>query len=166
MLVLKKFNKTDIQDLLRWISNTDNEFLIQFAGRRYNYPLDDLQLKGTMQDGNTLVFKATEQATGLMVGHCQLMKIDTEKQTASIGRVLIKPEKRSMGYGYAMLKCLIEFAGDNLNLRHLNLRVFDFNRTAHQCYLKLGFTETKREEVFFDEIQKTWVCLTMEYSID
>ena len=165
MIILKTFEKSDIPEMLDWIKDTDVEFLIQFAGPKYRFPLDEKQLLDTLYDKSILVFKAIEETIGAMIGHCQLMKIDLRNKSASIGRVLIKPDKRNLGYGYAMLKELINYAASVLKLKQLNLRVFDFNQSAFRCYLKLGFVESKRENVVFQEISNTWNCITMDYHI-
>jgi len=165
MIILKTFEKKDIPELLDWMKYSDAEFLIQFAGPKYRFPLDEKQLLDTLYDKSILVFKAIDETTGAMIGHCQLMRIDLRNKSASIGRVLIKPNDRGLGYGYAMLKELINYAASILELKQLNLRVFDFNQSAIRCYLKLGFVESKRKDVVFREINKTWNYITMDYHI-
>ncbi|MBN2396029.1 MAG: hypothetical protein JXC36_06165, partial [Candidatus Atribacteria bacterium] len=64
-----------------------------------------------------------------------------------------------------MLKELISYATSVFKLNQLSLRVFDFNQSAVRCYSKLGFVESKREDVVFLEINKTWNCITMNYHI-
>jgi RimJ/RimL family protein N-acetyltransferase len=163
MIILETFEKEDIPELLDWMKDSDAEFLIQFAGPKYRFPLDEKQLLNTLYDKSILVFKAIDETTGATIGHCQLMKIDLPNKSASIGRVLIKPDRRNLGYGYTMLKELISYATSVFKLNQLSLRVFDFNQSAIRCYLKLGFVESKRENVVFQEINKTWNCITMEY---
>ncbi len=165
MIVLKAFKKEDISELLDWVKDFDAEFLIQFAGPRYRFPLDEKQLLDTIYDKSSLVFKAIDETTGATIGHCQLMKIDPDNKSASIGRALIKQDNRGLGYGYTMLKELINYATGVLKFKQLRLRVFAFNRSALRCYLKLGFIESKRENIFFQEINKTWNCITMDYII-
>jgi RimJ/RimL family protein N-acetyltransferase len=165
IIILKTFEKKDIPELLDWIKDSDVEFLIQFAGPRYRFPLDEKQLLDTLYDKSFFVFKAIDKTTGAMIGHCQLMRIDLDNRSASIGRALIKQDNRGLGYGYAMLKEVINYATSILKLKQLRLRVFDFNKSAFRCYSKLGFVESKRENVVFQEINKTWNCITMDYTI-
>jgi RimJ/RimL family protein N-acetyltransferase len=165
MIILKIFEKKDIPEFLDWTKDSDAEFLIQFAGPRYRFPLDKKQLLDTLYDKSSLVFKAIDETTGATIGHCQLMRIDLDNKSASIGRALIKQDCRGLGYGHAMLKELINYATSLFKLKQLNLRVFDFNKSAFRCYSKLGFVESKRENVVFQEINKTWNCITMDYTI-
>ena len=165
MIILETFEKKDIPELLDWMKDSDAEFLIQFAGSKYRFPLDEKQLVDTLYDKSILLFKALDDMTDIMIGHCQLMKLDLPNNSATIGRVLIKPDKRGLGYGYAMLKELINYAKSVLKITQLNLKVFDFNQSAIRCYLKLGFVESKRKNVVFGEINKTWNYITMDYHI-
>ena len=123
MIRLEKFDKNDISEFLKWLENTDAEFLIQLAGPRYKYPLNEEQLLDTLKDETFLLFKAIEQETDEVIGHCQLMRINLDNKTASIGRVLLKPEKRGFGYGNTMLQQLIVYAVGELQLEKLILMV-------------------------------------------
>lgn len=61
-----------------------------------------------------------------------------------------------------MLKQLITYTIKELSFRKLLLRVFDFNTPAIKCYTNLGFIEIKTDKVYFEEIQESWSCITME----
>lgn len=165
MIVLERFEKKDIAELLGWLKDTDAEFLMQFAGPRYKFPMDEEQLMGTLADESCIAFRVMENGNGIALGHCQLLRIDPLSKTATVGRVLIKTAARGHGHGHAAVEQLLRFAKNALGLERVDLRVFDFNRSACQCYKKLGFVETKREAVTFPQIDKTWNSITMECSL-
>lgn len=165
MIALERFAQKDIGELLGWLKDTDAEFLMQFAGPRYEFPLDEEQLMATLADKNGMAFRVMESRTGGALGHCQLLRIDPLNGTATIGRVLIKAEERGHGHGQAAVAQLLRFAKSALGLKRVDLRVFDFNRSAFRCYEKLGFVETKKEAATFPQIDRTWNSITMEYSL-
>lgn len=160
---LKPFNQSDVPELLQWLENTGPEFLMQFAGPGYSYPLDASQIYKTLADPDTVLFNAIHP-TGNTCGHCQLLGIDKFGKTATVGRVLVPSEYRNLGLGYSMLKHLIHYAVAECSLRKLNLRVFEFNLAAIHCYTKLGFVQTSREDVNLPEVGQTWGCARMEYN--
>ena len=162
MVVLENFSVSDIPELMTWIEGSDEEFLIQFAGPQYRYPLDEEQLLATMNGKHCAVFKAVEKKTNTVIGHCQLLKINLTEKSATIGRVLIKPGVRGYGYGSKMINELIKYAKIHFDICILRLKVYEFNTAAYQCYRKLDFVELERKEIRFDRIGKTWNCITME----
>ncbi|MEW6102592.1 MAG: GNAT family protein [bacterium] len=165
MVLLEKFIAKDIPSFISWLKDTDAEFLVQFAGPKYKYPLDENQILQTLNDKNYIVFKAIDEKLNIPIGHCQLMEINFINKTAAIGRVLVRKEYRNKNYGYEMLMNLVKYSKDILDLKKLTLRVFDFNIAAINCYKKIGFVEIKNENVYFKDIGKTWKCLTLEYQI-
>lgn len=165
MLKLETFTESDIAEFLEWFRSTDAEFLLQFGGPKLEHPLDEKQLLDLMKDPTYLLLKATENESGMMSGHIQLMRIDPENRKAFVGRVLIKKEKRGLGYCEVMLNRLMSYAANRLNLRSLDLNVYDWNTTALNCYKKSGFTEIKRESIFFPQIGKEWNSITMRREI-
>ncbi len=110
MIVLERFENKDIAELLGWLKDTDAEFLMQFAGPRYKFPLDEEQLMGTLADESGIAFRVMENGNGRALGHCQLLRIDPLGKAATVGRVLIKAEARGHGHGHAAVEQLLGFA--------------------------------------------------------
>lgn len=148
MIELEKFSIQDINDLLDWVKYENKEFLIQFAGPNYKYPLDKTQIIENLNDNSYILFKAVEKKTDLSIGHCQLMKIDHYNKEATIGRVLLKKGKRGLGYGIEMIDKLVLFSSQKMKLKKLNLKVFEFNGIAYDCYMKIGFKPIKIDNVY------------------
>jgi RimJ/RimL family protein N-acetyltransferase len=144
LIELQTFNECDFSKLIAEI--TDARFLLQWAGPKYNYPLDVAQLSDTLV--NTIggkpsyhVFKAIRPDTLETVGHIQLMDIDYIATSCVLGRVLIFKKYRGNGFGKAMVQKAVKFAFENLFLDEVTLGVFDFNTPAIDTYKNIGFSE-------------------------
>jgi len=144
LIELQPFNDRDFSKLISEIS--DARFLLQWAGPKYIYPLDIVQLSNTLE--NTIekkpsfqIFKAINTDTAETVGHIQLMDIDYKAASCVIGRVLIFQKFRGNGFGKAMVQEAVKFAFENLNLDEVTLGVFDFNAPAVKIYKEIGFSE-------------------------
>ncbi len=165
MIVLEKFEKDNIPQLLSWLEDTDAKFLLQFAGPIYLFPLNEKQLMETLDSKDYLLLRAIDTKAGNIIGHCQFMRVDKNKQQASIGRILINPNFRGKGFGVQLINEMKIFAKDKLNLLKIDLRVFDFNTAALHCYSKAGFVKTSVHENHIPEFNETWKIITMECSL-
>ncbi len=140
---LEKFTIDEIPTLLSWIPN--KEFLIQWAGTSYTFPLTAEQLINDMkkmeeQPPSLLRYDVRTIAENIPIGHIQLVKIDYENRSARIGRVLIgKPDQRNTGACVQMVHSILEIAFAQLHLHRVDLGVFDFNKPAIACYQHAGF---------------------------
>jgi RimJ/RimL family protein N-acetyltransferase len=70
--------------------------------------------------------------------------VDQIRQCAEVGLLIGEEENRSKGYGEEVLKLLLDYGFQYLNLNNVMLRVFSFNERAIQCYKKVGFKEMGR----------------------
>ena len=77
---------------------------------------------------------------GAVVGHCELLGIDTANRSAYLGRVLVgETERRNAGLGHQIVAAALAIAFEGLLLHRVALFVFDFNVAAIRCYEKAGF---------------------------
>lgn len=88
-----------------------------------------------------------------------------------MGLFIGEEENRGKGYGQEVLRLLLDFAFETLNLHNVMLRVFAFNERAIHTYQKVGFREfgRRRESYyakgrFWDEIHMD--ILKEEYLAD
>lgn len=165
MLKIEKFKKQDISSLLNWLEGTNDRFLCQFAGPKYNFPLTKQQLIETIESEEYLPFKFIESENSEIVGHFQFMRINLQKHSAALGRILMNPAYRGKGFGTKMLNEIIDYSKNILNLKKLNLKVYDFNEPAIRCYNKIGFIETQIESIEIKDFNEIWKCISMEYTI-
>ncbi|MEK4874088.1 GNAT family protein [Bacillus sp. FSL W8-0102] len=143
MIELEYFERPDFNQLIRWIDSP--EFLLQWGGPQFDYPLNESQLKKYIENANhdtsdTLVYKVIHKETGNVIGHISLGKIDRKNKSARIGKVLVGEKNlRGLGIGSLMVKELLKIAFEELKLHRVSLGVFDFNESGIACYEKVGF---------------------------
>lgn len=143
MVELKVFEKADFKQLIDWIDSP--EFLLQWGGPAFEYPLTEQQLEKYIENANNnnadiLVYKVTEKDTGVTIGHISLGKIDRKNKSARVGKVLVGDKHvRGKGIGRLMINEILKMAFDELHLHRVSLGVFDFNISAIACYEKAGF---------------------------
>jgi RimJ/RimL family protein N-acetyltransferase len=142
LIKLEKFKISDIEALISWIP--DKEFLLQWGGPAYKFPLTEDQLQDEInmmssEPAKTLMFTVKIADTDELVGHIQLLGIDLVNSSARIGRVLVGEKKfRNKGIGMKMINAILEIAFETYKLHRVDLGVFDFNKSAIACYEKAG----------------------------
>ncbi|KOR89185.1 GNAT family N-acetyltransferase [Paenibacillus solani] len=145
MIRLEHFHKQDFDLLISWIDSP--EFLMQWSGIDFNYPLDEEQLnqyiKGANEENSTVyIYKVVLDKTNETIGHISLNNIDLKNRSASIGKVLIgNTHFRGKGLGQKMVVELLKIAFNNLSLHRVGLGVYAFNEPAIKSYEKVGFVK-------------------------
>lgn len=135
VIKLESFKKSDFKQLINWINS--EEFLIQWSGNAFTFPLDEQQLEKYIESANTLAFKVVDEVTSDVIGHISLGQIDNINKSARIGKVLVGNTKmRGRSIGKHMMKAVLHIAFDELKLHRVTLGVYDFNTSAIFCYEK------------------------------
>lgn len=140
VIKLETFKKSDFKQLIGWIDS--EEFLIQWSGNAFAYPLNEQQLENYIESSNTLAFKVIDEQSLEVVGHISLGQIDNINKSARIGKVLVGDTKmRGRSIGKLMMKAVLQVAFEELKLHRVTLGVYDFNTSAISCYEKIGFVK-------------------------
>ncbi|PGA20269.1 GNAT family N-acetyltransferase [Bacillus thuringiensis] len=140
MIKLESFKKSDFKQLINWINS--EEFLIQWSGNAFTFPLDEQQLEKYIESANTLAFKVVDEETSDVIGHISFGQIDNINKSARIGKVLVGNTKmRGRSIGKHMMKAVLHIVFDELKLHRVTLGVYDFNTSAISCYEKIGFVK-------------------------
>lgn len=165
LIKLEKFKTSDAETLISWIP--DKEFLLQWGGPSYTFPLTEDQLQDEInmmscEPVKALMFTVKIADTDEVVGHIQLLGIDLVNSSARIGRVLVgNKEFRNKGIGMKMINSILEIGFETFKLHRVDLGVFDFNKSAIACYEKAGL---KIEGTFRDARKindKYWSLINM-----
>lgn len=140
LIKLEPLKRSDFKQLINWIDS--EEFLIQWSGNAFTYPLNDQQLEQYIESTNTLAFKVIDEESKEVIGHISLGQIDNINKSARIGKVLVGDTKmRGRSIGKHMLKAVLHIAFEELKLHRVTLGVYDFNTSAISCYEKIGFVK-------------------------
>lgn len=145
LIRLEPFSKQDFDLLISWVDSP--EFLMQWGGTDFSYPLDEKQLNQYIKGANeecsrVYIYKVILDKTNEPLGHISLSNIDFENRSAKIGKVLIGDSRiRGKGIGQKMVVELLKIAFDNLSLHRVELGVFAFNESAIKSYEKVGFVK-------------------------
>jgi len=92
----------------------------------------------------TLSVDAQVEDEWMHIGSCGFVEIDPRVQSAEIGITIGNKTCWDQGYGSETLRVLLRHSFDTLNLRRVQLRVFESNLRAIHVYRNLGFQEEGR----------------------
>ena len=146
MITLRTMEKADATILENFLSRESEAFMNQWGGGRwYRYPVTAAQILGVMaaRSANTMYFMIIND--GVAVGSVELDFIDLIQKKCTVCRFLIAGEYRSKGLGEQSLRAIVRLAFETLDMKTIQLSVFDFNTAAIRCYEKLGFAKIAQE---------------------
>jgi len=160
-----------ISDVISWVKS--EEEMVQWAGSAFIWPLSQRQFRNHQK-------KAKEECPSLypfalvkndkIIGYCEISDYRQQFNSAMLSRVIIAPRYRGKGYGGLLVKKAVKQAFSTLNLNRIALGVFDFNKSAMNCYKKAGFEHegTLRESAkagksywnchLMSILRKEWKC--------
>lgn len=158
MFCIVPLEKTDANRIVDWNKGKDADFLTQWAGRGYRYPLTEEQITERLDSNAGTDYKIYRiRMNENIIGTIELMKIDFVKKRATIGRFLIDHAQTGNGYGTKALGMFVNEVFNEMPLDTLELTVFDFNQPAIRCYQKAGFVKTS------ESVRPNgWVAIHME----
>jgi RimJ/RimL family protein N-acetyltransferase len=93
-ITLREFTKGDIARLADWVNSGGPDFFVRWAGTAFEYPLTEAQLEAHLAEAEgpeatRRIFAAVDSATGEVVGHAELSRVDRKNRSATISRLLI-----------------------------------------------------------------------------
>ncbi len=132
--------RENIPAIVGWNTGKDADFLQQWSGRGYTYPLMAAQIEAHLAEGAE-IFEILWD--GKMIGTIEIMS-RKEGPAGHIGRFLLDPTQTGKGLGTAAMQTFLAYAKAELGLAAITLSVFDFNVGAYRCYEKCGFVEIER----------------------
>ncbi len=158
MLKILPLEKADAVNIVKWNDNKTSDFLLQWSGSGYVYPVSEKQIIDrieAMASSGYKIYKIVREDE--MIGTIEMINVDEENKSAKIGRYLLNPELTGKGYGAIALEKFASFAFNEMGLKKVWLSVFDFNKAAIRCYEKVGLKSVSQEVR-----DNGWTAINME----
>lgn len=137
--IKKGIRQPDIRKIVRWTNARNAEFLRQYAGDKWNFPLSEMQV---FSEKDSIYSIMMEQD---FIGMIQVL--EQEEDTIHIGRFLLNPAKTGKGIGTEVLNNFCKILFEDRKIGAITLNVAEFNKSAQRCYEKCGF-------IIYDEMYK------------
>ncbi len=135
MLRFEKFTEKHIPIYYKWRSDPEVAIFDQSAFLRPMSYEEVATWSEIMVNGLTFVAYDGD----IPIGTCAFMGLDQRNRHAELAIVIGNKDYWSKGFGTLIMKHLLNWGFEGLNLNRLYLRVFDFNKRAIGLYEKMGF---------------------------
>lgn len=147
-LTFKKFTQEDIPFYYEWRNDPE---VAKYDQSGFLRPMSFEEVEAWSQrmvDGLTFTICADNKP----IGTCAFMNLDERNRHAELAIVIGDKNYWGQGLGTEVMKQLLEWGFEGLNLNRLYLHVFSFNIRAKALYEKMGFTleGTKRAMLYRD----------------
>lgn len=162
MIKLDLLNESDFSQIVKWVNQYPKDFIVQWAGTTYEYPLTIEQMNAHYSKGiNSVesdVFIYKIMADDQFIGSFQLCRFNWEAKEAIVGRFLIGDAlNRGKGIGKKALNELVKIGFNQFGLEKIKLNVYEFNKQAIKCYESVGFKKSLyREKMYLDSNGVWW----------
>ena len=140
---LRAVEMTDLDNIMKGWNNLNMRQFLSFP-IPHSREEEKEWIKGTYQrkrEGKEYQFAVENKETKEFLGTAGLFGIDNIIHSAELGLCIHAEKNWSKGYGTDIMKVLLKFGFEYLNLNRIMLRVYDFNERGQKTYLKVGFTD-------------------------
>lgn len=145
MYEFRLLDEENAECIVKWNAGKDADFLMQWAGLGFTYPITEEQIMKDAAEVSRAAFAVLSQEK--MIGTIALMRVNEETGSGYIGHYLLDPCEMDKGHGTEIMREFIQMCFGILKLKELTLRVYDYNIGAIRCYEKNGFSELEREKL-------------------
>lgn len=148
-LYLSPISLEDTNAYVKWLNDFEITDRLNQSCKICNEISEKAWIEKTLENGLSN-FAIVNLENDTLIGNCGINDIDYISRTATIGIFIGDKDNRGKGYGTEAIKLLINFGFNYLNLKNIDLKVFDFNENAIACYKKVGFKEYgRRHSAYF-----------------
>lgn len=159
-LCLFRIDDEAINTYTRWLAD---ESINKWIGQHTNViePRDESEWTKRPISNNVKRFNIVDRHTNKLIGNCDAT-VDKYSRNACLGILIGEKSGRDKGYGTEVIKLLVKYCFEQLNMHNVYLQLNSDNKRALRCYEKAGFklSVTEKEAAWTDG---HWCdCLTMQ----
>jgi diamine N-acetyltransferase len=135
-VLLRAIERQDLPNYVRWLNDPA---VLEYFGRHRPMPLaeEETWYEQMLQDPTACNFAV--ELDGQHIGGAGFQYIDGRNASAEVGLFIGLPELWDQGLGGDVLRTLLRYGFEQLNLHRIYLRVFAGNQRAVHLYKKVGF---------------------------
>ena len=139
---LEPFTAADFDQLISWINTP--QLMQEWAGGLFRFPLNYNNLHWYIEETNepkkstAFVFKVLLDSTGESIGHASIGNISFTNESGRITRIFVATEHQGKGYCKHIIRELLKYGFEVLDLHRLELGVYTHKTAAINCYKSAG----------------------------
>ena len=135
-ITLRAIEREDLSDYVQWLNNPA---VLEYFGNQVPLSLEQEEkwYHDMLRDPSVQAFAV--EFEGQHVGSAGFSNIDGRNSRAEVGLFIGSPEMWDRGLGSDVLKTLVRFGFEQMNLNRIYLQVFAGNQRAIHLYEKVGF---------------------------
>ena len=142
-IYLSPIDVEDASMYVKWLNNPNISDKLHSTRRVFNEVNEKEFINSRLLNGD-YIFSIIRKDDDKLIGNVGLNSINNIDGTATIGIFIGDEDNHNKGYGSDALRAILNYGFGVLNLNNIDLKVFDFNERAINCYKKVGFKEYGR----------------------
>ena len=135
-IVLKPIEPEHLPNYVRWFADPD---VLEHFGSYRPMNLAQEQAWYARQNGASDTVNFACETGGVHIGGCGFANLNHQQQSSEVGLFIGEKSYWDRGFGKEMLRVLLDYGFDYLNLHRIYLRVFAGNARAVHAYEGVGF---------------------------
>ncbi len=157
-VILRPFADDDLGVILGWVRTTEE---LRWLAPSTPWPLTIDKMQAWRRE-HGLAYGLHLHAEARPIGYGELNPMRSQPDQLWIGHVIVDPTLQGRGYGTRFVTELVRLAFEQQNAARLILVVFPSNRTAIQCYHRVGFRTVGDEHHSFGSSTQKHRLLRLE----
>jgi RimJ/RimL family protein N-acetyltransferase len=138
---LREKKLSDVRNDYRWQSDPELSRLDAAPTLEMSFAIYLLDYSSIVNRRDARYPLAIETLEGKHIGNCTCYDIDAKKGEAQVGIMIGDRDYWDKGYGSDAVNTMVDHVFRNSRLARLYLKTLDWNKRAHRCFAKCGFTD-------------------------